>query len=214
MDQIRQIILKEPQASFRPHRVDDRMENLSFAAITALTDDASKVHEFVESEKNGDQAISSIMARERQLISDTSQAIKNNIRSINDQSIEVSSFEVNDHIDGLSLDAMVKLRIKHETRQARTGVRTRFGAAYSDKKTVAQTKKTVAQTKKEIARQMQQILQDHQGGDRGVGSGLERAQRWRAPAIGARHGVVDGLEAPVLAAGANAGPSVPFENHY
>lgn len=69
------------------------------------------------------------------------------------------------------LDQLVQLRFDHQTKQAKSGVRTNGTQALSANLTERQS------LLREFHRSMKEVDDSHEG--RGVGTGLERSARWR-----------------------------------
>jgi hypothetical protein len=98
-------------------------------------------------------------------------------------------------LSDLDFSALVTLRSAHETEQAKKSVRK------SDVK--VNVKDTI---RMRVIREMHAALKEVE--DKAVGTGLERGARWRAPALGAREGIIDGAAAPALVNGNTANADV------
>jgi hypothetical protein len=88
------------------------------------------------------------------------------------------------------------MRRKHQTQQAALGVRTKSETV--DKPEISM--------RQQLIRRFHEVLKEQQ--DHAIGTGCERAARWRAPAPGGREGQIDGLSAPALPSGNSANAAV------
>ena len=102
----------------------------------------------------------------------------------------------------LDFTVLVKLRDKHQTIQADEGI-----CSQGPGKTPS-TEETEHQA---LLRQYNEILKDRQ--DRGIGTGVERAMRWRHPAPGGGQGHIKDLPAPVPTPGAAANAAEVSASH-
>jgi hypothetical protein len=98
-------------------------------------------------------------------------------------------------LSDLNLSALVKLRSVHETEQAKKSVR-KGDAKVNVKDTICM----------KVIKEMHAALKEVE--DKAVGTGLERGARWRAPALGAREGIIDGVAALALASGNTANADI------
>lgn len=99
----------------------------------------------------------------------------------------------------LNFDTLIQMRREHQTKQASQGVRTKLSNPVNKDKST--------HLRNEILREMHSALKEAQD-ESAVGTGLERQQRWRAPAPGGRGGLVEGVAAPNPAAGSSANAAV------
>lgn len=97
----------------------------------------------------------------------------------------------------VDLSVLTDLRFAHQTKQAASGIRT-SKSAHSDLSSISTATKALSDRQK-ILRGFAEIIRER--GEKGIGSGLERAARWRNPAPGGRASDIDGAPAPHLAAG-------------
>jgi hypothetical protein len=98
----------------------------------------------------------------------------------------------------IDLSFLTQLRFSHQTKQAASGIRTSKKSSHTST-TPAEKDLTNRQV---ILQGFAEIIRER--GEKGVGTGLERAARWRNPAPGGRSGEIDGISAPTLAAGNSA----------
>ncbi|KAJ7438890.1 hypothetical protein B0H11DRAFT_2356551 [Mycena galericulata] len=87
---------------------------------------------------------------------------------------------------------LVDLRLRHQTKQAATGVRKRAGAPVPQD----------ISERREFMRRITEIIKSQE--DHGTCSGVERGIRWRHAAPGGRDAVINGELAPAPAAGTSA----------
>lgn len=93
----------------------------------------------------------------------------------------------------LDLDALISLRLEHQTEQASSGVRR------STKQVEKAASDPTRKAKRLLLERYKDILRDRD--EIGISTGLDRAQRWRHAAPGGRDGIVDGARSTALAAG-------------
>ncbi|KAF8905727.1 hypothetical protein CPB84DRAFT_1823080 [Gymnopilus junonius] len=96
----------------------------------------------------------------------------------------------------IDLSSLVQLRFAHQTKQAASGVRT-SKASRSDESSALPRKELTDRQK--ILHGFAEIIRAR--GEKGIGTGLDRAWHWRNPAPGGRNSEIDGASAPDLAAG-------------
>jgi len=97
----------------------------------------------------------------------------------------------------LSFDTLVDMRRRHQTKQASQGVRTKLSKPTTENPSM----------RANIIREFHNALKEAQD-EAAVGTGVERAARWRAPAPGGREGLIDNVRAPDLYAGNSANAAV------
>ena len=95
---------------------------------------------------------------------------------------------------GLDYKTLIKMRRKHETKQAATGVRTRSQTSETNK---------TASLHGQIVQEFHCAIRAAQD-ELAIGTGVERQLRWRAAAPGGRDGVIDGQKAQNVASGNSA----------
>lgn len=106
----------------------------------------------------------------------------------------------------VDLSSLTALRFAHQTKQGETGVRTsklkRTENQPTDETTNVPAPKPLSE-RQQILRGFAEIIRAQ--GEKGVGTGLDRAVRWRNPAPGGREAeFVGGLSVPDVAGGNSA----------
>ncbi|KAF6765888.1 hypothetical protein DFP72DRAFT_996748 [Ephemerocybe angulata] len=181
----------------RDNATDNEMERLAVANLALATDDAMRVFEFSET---GDERLEEIVAEEYEDVQNHRKAIVARSKASPLANFETSTPLCPARIPVGDLDpsVLVQTRMRHQTHQAASGLRSQSRSPRS----VAQSQRT--QTK--ILHQMEKIINNDRraAGEQGVASGVERMLRWREAARGGREGVVEGESAPDLAAGSAA----------
>ncbi|KAH6871759.1 hypothetical protein BKA70DRAFT_1484362 [Coprinopsis sp. MPI-PUGE-AT-0042] len=197
-DRLRHLLQVDANAPVsRSNATEEKMERLTFAAMSTLTDEAMKVFQFSEmSSEEYEELLEQEHHHIRLLRQHLAQA--DSEARARATALQVSARPPMAPRQGptkLQLDQLVSLRRQHETRQAALGVRT--------SKSAPSHVSDIERTKRKIAGEMIKILKDEQG-ERGVGTGIERWERWRSAAPGGRDGMVDGKLAPLPSAGNEA----------
>ncbi|PPR00996.1 hypothetical protein CVT24_000570 [Panaeolus cyanescens] len=196
----------------RRHAEDVRMENLTLAAVSLLADDASRAFTLAETDDTlelkqmADDEFNKIQNMKNTLRDiDQSRQNQRSTLSIILPNVSTSHAEPQKPFglgelaaDSLDLTVLVSLRTKHQTRHAARSVRTQI--------TMSLQCQEAERTRRDLRREMEKILKSNQE-VQGVGTGLERMERWRAAAPGGRDGIVDGASAPQLPAGTSANAS-------
>ncbi|KAL6306598.1 hypothetical protein BKA93DRAFT_885233 [Sparassis latifolia] len=161
------ILAAVEEMEFSTERREDEVRKLTHAAISLSVEESMKIASLVEWEEHEEEEILADVANviEHCLTESRGPALDSSSPSA-DYALQ-SSFE--DAVD-VDIRELITLRRSHQTKQAASGVRTR-----------GQTDDAGQSPRRLLLRQFQDIIKQEQ--ERGVGSGLERAARWKNPGI-------------------------------
>lgn len=117
----------------------------------------------------------------------------------NDEAAQPLGFgAIEPEYSAINFDTLVNWRLQHQSRHAALGVRTRGGVQIENQKAVS--------IRRQIIREFHVVLKESQ--EQGESTGVNRNNRWRAPAPGGRGGKINGVEAPTLENGNSANAAV------
>ncbi|PPR07227.1 hypothetical protein CVT24_010170 [Panaeolus cyanescens] len=159
-------------------REERRMMDYRFANVALTIDEQTKICDLPEFDTDGIvEAYAEYATHIQTILSDIASTHGNELAdALPPLNLMQPSSTVNPHSLSVDLSELVKLRFAHQTHQALTGVR-----KVGNESAISRTTRTPQLTERQrIIREMAAIVKE--SGDRGVGSGLERAARWQASA--------------------------------
>ncbi|KAF9481696.1 hypothetical protein BDN70DRAFT_991713 [Pholiota conissans] len=198
--ELQDLLDDEEQAPIlRSQKVEETCARLTSAALALTAEEVARVHNFsdVDDSEKLEEVITSEYSEVQAMIRRFNRPLPP--LRLPDQPTTTVIGRGTLKFDRLDFDTLVQMRRNHQTKQAAQGVRTKLTKPTNEDKSTALRSK--------ILREMHGALKEAQD-EAAMGTGLERQQRWRAPAPGGRGGLVEGVAAPDLAAGTSANAAV------
>ncbi|KAF8872673.1 hypothetical protein CPB84DRAFT_1829734 [Gymnopilus junonius] len=161
-----------------PSRRENELMNYRFAAVALSIDDQTTICDLPELDDEAIvEAYSDDASHIQSILSDIAAAhgerLANSLPPVNIQEPEADIYSSN-MTEDIDLSELVRLRVRHQTKQAETGVR----KTGNSEALTNQSKAKSLTERQQLLRKFSEIIK--QEGDRGIGTGLDRNVRWTA----------------------------------